>query len=181
MVAVPASSIFKEGFDRMEARANHVFGLPNHLRGCVIFFDEFEEFFLSRGKDDTPPAAATPGPEEAGGRHEDPERRRWRRPRWLGLRASESNKSRTTAAFTTSAMLPRLQDLHDKNRCLIFLATNHEKKIDSAIKRAGRFDFTITVEHPTCERLEQYLLKLNENTLRMTNLVGEPPRTWPRC
>ena len=45
MVAVPASSIFQDGFDRMEARANRVFGLLNHLRGCVIFFDEFEEFF----------------------------------------------------------------------------------------------------------------------------------------
>lgn len=166
MVAVPAASIFQEGFDRMEARANHVFALLNHLRGCVIFFDEFEEFFLSRGEEESqkpgPPAAAA-----AKAKREDKRR--------TGDGAGDAYKSRTIAAFTTSAMLPRLQDLHDKARCLIFLATNYDWKIDSAIKRAGRFDFTITVEHPTRKRLEQYLKVLNKKTKKMTNLVDEPP------
>ncbi|HEX8481141.1 MAG TPA: AAA family ATPase [Allosphingosinicella sp.] len=175
MVAVPASSIFKDGFDRMEARANHVFGLLNHLRGCVIFFDEFEEFFLSRGEEETPPGAAAPGAakEQEGGTGTENAEEGAAPPDSPAATPTETYKSRTIAAFTTSAMLPRLQDLHDKDRCLIFLATNYPWKIDSAIKRAGRFDFTITVEHPTRERLEQYLVELNENTRRMTNLVGE--------
>ncbi|HEU00948.1 MAG TPA: AAA family ATPase [Aurantimonas coralicida] len=165
MVAVPAASIFQEGFDRMEARANHVFGLLNHLRGCVIFFDEFEEFFLSRGEEEpqksNAPATATAC--KAASNEETP----------AGGGVGDAYKSRTIAAFTTSAMLPRLQDLHDKARCLIFLATNHDWKIDSAIKRAGRFDFTITVDHPTLERLQQYLKELNKKTKKMTNLGDE--------
>ncbi|MER9690017.1 MULTISPECIES: AAA family ATPase [unclassified Mesorhizobium] len=183
MVAVPASSVFEDGFDKMEARANRVFGLLNHLRGCVIFFDEFEEFFLSRGEDDRvspePGAVATTSadPRKIDNRNEgktgDSDHSDGKvdgRINSPNSRASEQYKSRTIAAFTTSAMLPRLQDLHDKDRCLIFLATNYPEKIDDAIKRAGRFDFTITVKHPTIERLDKYLLNLNEKTLQSTNL-----------
>jgi hypothetical protein len=165
MVAVPAASIFQDGFDRMEARANHVFGLLNHLRGCVIFFDEFEEFFLSRGEEESKKPGASDFATVPKVEKEE------KTP--TGSGAGDAYKSRTIAAFTTSAMLPRLQDLHDKARCLIFLATNYDWKIDSAIKRAGRFDFTITVEHPTRGRLEQYLTKLNKKTRKMTNLVDE--------
>ena len=126
-VAVPASLIFADGFDRMEAQANYVFERLNHLRRCVIFFDEFEEFFVSRQPDQ-------------------------------GLDVADTTyKLRTIAAFTTSAMLPRLQQLHDVRRCLIFLATNHLEKLDSAIKRRGRFDFQILVNHPTASRLAEYL------------------------
>jgi ATPase family associated with various cellular activities (AAA) len=126
-IAVPASLIFAKGFDQIEAQANEVFDRLNHLRRCVIFFDEFEEFFVSRK------------PEQ-------------------GLETSDTSyKMRTIAAFTTSAMLPRLQQLHDKQRCLIFLATNHPEKMDAAIKRRGRFDFQIEVNHPTAQRLVEYL------------------------
>ncbi|MER8388337.1 AAA family ATPase [Mesorhizobium sp. M1380] len=178
MVAVPASSIFEEGFDRMEARANRVFGLLNQLRGCVIFFDEFEEFFLSRGEDDAGVPGVveettsaygrmTPGKDDVS--QPDPAPRE-NEAKFATPHLSDTYKSRTIAAFTTSAMLPRLQELHDQDRCLIFLATNYPKKLDSAIKRAGRFDFTITVEHPTIERLQEYLVELNKNTLRSTDL-----------
>ena len=174
MVAVPASSIFAEGFDRMEARANRVFGLLNHLRGCVIFFDEFEEFFLSRGEDDAGSAAGAPA-ETAGAPTGTV------KPKAVPSTGSaetnsnggETYKSRTIAAFTTSAMLPRLQELHDKDRCLIFLATNYPAKLDSAIKRPGRFDFTITVNHPEVARLVQYFGTLNAKSRRMTGLDAE--------
>lgn len=137
-VAVPASLIFAKGFDMMEAQANAVFDRLNHLRRCVIFFDEFEEFFVKR-QDDTE-------------------------------KADPVDKQRTIAAFTTSAMLPRLQQLHDKRQCLIFLATNGIDKIDSAIKRRGRFDFMIQVDHPTAERMIEYLDALPEKTRRLTKL-----------
>ena len=132
-IAVPASLIFAKGFDQIEAQANDVFDRLNHLRRCVIFFDEFEEFFVSRK------------PEQ-------------------GLETSDTSyKMRTIAAFTTSAMLPRLQQLHDQQRCLIFLATNYSDKMDSAIKRRGRFDFQIEVKHPTTQRLIQYLQDMPKN------------------
>ena len=121
LVTVPASAIFEAGFDAMEARASEVFRRLNYLSGCVIFFDEFEEFFRDRGPGDSPV------------------------------------HDRTIAAFTTSAMLPRLQELHDEGRCLIFLATNDEDKIDPAIKRPGRYDFRLDINHPTCSRIIEYL------------------------
>jgi AAA+ superfamily predicted ATPase len=175
MVAVPASSIFEEGFDRMEARASKVFGLLNHLRGCVIFFDEFEEFFLSRGKDeenqeedDNLEVTETGTGDVVGGEEKD---------KTKGEEEDDdaSYKSRTIAAFTTSAMLPRLQELHDTGRCLIFLATNYPKKLDKAIKRAGRFDFTITVNHPKIDRVLQYFTNLNQNSIGMMGLSVETP------
>lgn len=113
-VTVPSSVFFDSGFDMMEARANEVFRRLQYLTSCVIFFDEFEEFFRDRGKEDQ-------------------------------NRAKSPTHDRTIAAFTTSAMLPRLQDLHDEGRCLIFLATNHPDKIDRAIKRPGRFDFLLPI------------------------------------
>lgn len=121
LVTVPASAIFEAGFDSMEARASEVFRQLIYLSGCVIFFDEFEEFFRDRGPGDS------------------------------------SIHDRTIAAFTTSAMLPRLQELHDQRRCLIFLATNDENKIDPAIKRPGRYDFRLDINHPTCSRIIEYL------------------------
>jgi ATPase family associated with various cellular activities (AAA) len=186
MVGVPASSIFEDGFDRMEARANRVFGLLNHLRGCVIFFDEFEEFFLSRGEDDRvslrPREATAPVDQQTSQNQaspvEVPGNNDGSRDETIGVgnpHASNMYMSRTIAAFTTSAMLPRLQDLHDQGRCLIFLATNYPSKLDSAIKRIGRFDFTITVEHPTIARLTEYLSKLSPKTMKLTDLVGSEP------
>ena len=136
-IAVPASLIFAKGFDMMEAQANAVFDRLNHLRRCVIFFDEFEEFFVKRQETAT---------------------------------ADPVDKQRTIAAFTTSAMLPRLQQLHDTRQCLIFLATNGIEKIDSAIKRRGRFDFMIQVDHPDAERMIEYLAALPEKTRRLTKL-----------
>jgi hypothetical protein len=147
-IAVPASLIFAKGFDQIEAQANNVFDRLNHLRRCVIFFDEFEEFFVSRK------------PEQ-------------------GLETSDTSyKMRTIAAFTTSAMLPRLQQLHDQQRCLIFLATNHSEKMDSAIKRRGRFDFQIEVNHPTAQRLLEYLKDMPKKSEEYAGLdkLSEPVR-----
>ena len=145
LVIVPASVIFEKGFDMMEARANEVFRRLNYLSGCVIFFDEFEEFFRDRRNLKKP---TTKGRRRASGEGPD-----------------SPIHDRTIAAFTTSAMLPRLQDLHDEARCLIFLATNHLEKIDPAIMRPGRFDFMEWVEHPTRRRISAYLKRPTKITL----------------
>jgi SpoVK/Ycf46/Vps4 family AAA+-type ATPase len=132
MIIVPGSLIFDEGFDMMETRANEVFRRLQDLIGCVIFFDEFEEFFRDRG-------------------------------------IGESQiHDRTIAAFTTPAMLPRLQELHDKGRCLIFLATNHPEKIDAAIKRPGRFDYNLQIEFPKRDRVVKYLMEQQESAQKQT-------------
>jgi SpoVK/Ycf46/Vps4 family AAA+-type ATPase len=151
LVPVPASVIFDRGFDLMEARASEVFRNLNYLTQCVIFFDEFEEFFRDR-------------------KEELPKSRSWR----YKIKSSGAVKppihDRTIAAFTTSAMLPRLQDLRDEERCLFFLATNHLGKIDDAIIRPGRFDFKETIGHPKTERFgadsESYLICPTERTLK---------------
>lgn len=144
-VPVPASVIFDRGFDHMETRASEVFRRLNYLTQCVIFFDEFEEFFRARKED------------------------------------AKNNKfsphDRTIAAFTTSAMLPRMQELHDEKRCLIFLATNHFDKLDGAIVRAGRFDFKETIDHPQCSRFTgecgDFYSQKPKKTLRLLGVAEE--------
>jgi hypothetical protein len=147
-ITVPASVFFDQGFDMMEARASEVFRKLNFLTYCVVFFDEFEEFFKDRGENDQ---ANVKGGQNAG--------------------------NRTIAAFTTSAMLPRLQDLHDRNKCIVFLATNHLEKIDPAVVRPGRFDYSIFVGHPTVDRFttdDSYFDNLGERTLKRLNVGFDP-------
>jgi SpoVK/Ycf46/Vps4 family AAA+-type ATPase len=54
-------------------------------------------------------------------------------------KSNEPLESRTTGAFITSGMLPRLQALHD-NRWIVFvLATNSPlDELDEAVRRPGR-------------------------------------------
>ena len=137
----------------MEAQASTVFRRLNYLTQCVIFFDEFEEFFRDRKE------------ENDGKRKKDQENNntllsaKVNELRKFGHNGAEgrhgfSPHDRTIAAFTTSAMLPRLQELHDAGRSLIILATNHFEKLDEAIVRAGRFDFKEEINHPEKSRFE---------------------------
>jgi hypothetical protein len=112
----------------MEARAAEVFRMLRLLTNCVIFFDEYEEFF--RARENEKPIAPNIVP---------------------------FVDSRTVAAFITSGMLPRLQELHDERRCLVFLATNSLKSIDVAVRRAGRFDFRLEIQHPDQTRAIEYV------------------------
>ena len=130
-IPVPASTIFNDGFDSMEARASTVFRRLTYMTQCVVFFDEFEEFFRNRKE-------SNEGSEDLGRIGE----------------AASSTHDRTIAAFTTSSMLPRLQDLHDSGRSLIFLATNHIEKIDDAVVRPGRFDFSEFIDYPATTRFD---------------------------
>ena len=51
-------------------------------------------------------------------------------------------------ALITGAMLPRLQDLHDRGGLILVMATNRINKIDKAILRMGRFDYIYPVGPP---------------------------------
>lgn len=134
-IAVPASVIFEEGFDCMEAQASKVFRRLNYLTQCVVFFDEFEEFFRNR-----PTQKDGCGIEDCKNKTLEVNH------------GAVQIHNRTAAAFATSAMLPRLQDLHDSERSLILLATNDADGLDTAITRTGRFDFKENVDYPKLSR-----------------------------
>ncbi len=57
------------------------------------------------------------------------------------------------ARFLTNAMLPLLQNLNERKRCIVILATNFARSLDSAATREGRFDFCVPVlpTHPQCK------------------------------
>jgi hypothetical protein len=65
----------------------------------------------------------------------------------------------SAAALITGAMLPRLQDLHDRGRLVFVLATNRLRAIDRAVLRHGRIDHVIGVG-PPCEHAREDLLRL---------------------
>jgi hypothetical protein len=64
-----------------------------------------------------------------------------------------------TRQLLTTSMLPKLADLHDWGRVIFLMATNHQKDLDPAITRAGRFDFLLCVGPPSwsekLKRIEQ--------------------------
>ena len=55
----------------------------------------------------------------------------------------QTGEGLSMAALITGAMLPRLQDLHDRGKIIFVLATNRIDAIDPAITRAGRFDHLV--------------------------------------
>jgi hypothetical protein len=65
-----------------------------------------------------------------------------------------------TRQFLTTSMLPKLSMLHDEARVLFFMATNHQRNFDDAIKRPGRFDLLICMAPPSwiqkTERLDRF-------------------------
>lgn len=54
-----------------------------------------------------------------------------------------------TREFLTTSMLPKIAKLHDQAKVLFFMATNHQRDFDPAIKRSGRFDLLIHVSPPS--------------------------------
>lgn len=62
--------------------------------------------------------------------------------------ADGSPGSRTILSFATASMLPKLQDLYDRGQIITVLATNYIDRIDSAIKRPGRFDRRLLFDRP---------------------------------
>ncbi len=154
LIKVPASVFFDKGFDMMETRATEVFHHLSYLTGCVIFFDEFEEFFRKRPEKNDKEESEKLNIKQFLCRYPE--------------NVPSSSHDRTIAAFTTSAMLPRLQDLHDEGRCLIFLATNHPKQIDPAILRQGRFDYFLEIMPPKVSRIVDYLKgPMTRQTIKM--------------
>jgi hypothetical protein len=59
--------------------------------------------------------------------------------------------------FLTTAMLPKIADLHDRSRIVYIVGTNHVEQFDAAISRHGRFDLILPVMPPTTsEKLDRW-------------------------
>lgn len=87
-------------------------------------------------------------------------------------RNSEGYKNQTGIfQFMTPGMLTKFQDLRDAAQSVFIVATNYEERIDSAIKRKGRFDSRFFLSLPDRKRrlafLWQFLCK------RLPNLIKE--------
>jgi hypothetical protein len=67
------------------------------------------------------------------------------------MQSREKGALDTATQFLTTAMLPKLVQLHDLGRVIFFMATNYQDKFDPAIKRAGRFDLLLCMGPPTLE------------------------------
>ncbi|RJP27480.1 MAG: AAA family ATPase [Candidatus Omnitrophota bacterium] len=79
-----------------------------------------------------------------------------------------------TSQFLTTSMLPKLADLHDNKKLIFLMATNHQERFDSAIKRPGRFDLHICMGPPSAEmkieKLDSFRVLVSEN---MKKKLGE--------
>lgn len=60
----------------------------------------------------------------------------------------DSDQVRSISAFMTASMLPKLQDLRDRERIIFVIAANYFQQIDAAVKRIGRIDHIIGVGWP---------------------------------
>lgn len=69
----------------------------------------------------------------------------------------ETESVRGVAAFITASMLPRLQDLHDRGRIVLFICTNFLSSIDGAMRRVGRVDHLIAVPPPDEKQRQQMI------------------------
>ena len=58
-------------------------------------------------------------------------------------------KAENAQVFLTTSMLPKLLKLRKNGRVIFFMATNHQRDFDPAIKRSGRFDLLIRMGPPS--------------------------------
>jgi hypothetical protein len=63
-------------------------------------------------------------------------------------RDDTKGSNRNILSFVTACMLPKLQQLHDERNIILMLGTNYVSRIDSAVRRQGRFDFILLFDRP---------------------------------
>jgi hypothetical protein len=73
------------------------------------------------------------------------------------LTQSREGRIDVTQQFLTTSMLPKLSRLHNQSRVLFFMATNHLRNFDDAIKRPGRFDLLVHVRPPSWSAKLEFL------------------------
>lgn len=87
-----------------------------------------------------------------------------------------------TREFLTTSMLPMLAALHSRARIVFFMATNHQRSFDEAIKRPGRFDLHVFMGVPSWQEkrnaLHYFITGLPEKG--KTRLLGQIGKTLDR-
>ena len=74
--------------------------------------------------------------------------------------------------FLTTSMLPKLAELWKGRRVIYFVATNHIKFFDPAIRRAERFDTLVNVSPPSFKiKIHELLRLLNNDYVRHAKLT----------
>ncbi len=63
-------------------------------------------------------------------------------------RTAQDPGVRNILSFMTASMLPKLQELHDRQGLVFVVATNYLANIDPAIRRPGRFDYILLLDRP---------------------------------
>lgn len=79
--------------------------------------------------------------------------------------------------FMTPGMLTKLQDLRDTGRSIFIAATNYYERIDSAIKRRGRFDAKFLLSLPDRKRRLSYVAGFISD--RIKEEASQSKLTWP--
>ena len=85
-----------------------------------------------------------------------------------------------TRQLLTTSMLPKLSKLHDEGRVLFFMATNHQRNFDPAIKRPGRFDLLICMAPPSWSEKLKNIEKfwIGDRDDDDVEFVKDQLRTW---
>jgi hypothetical protein len=127
------SDFLRGGLPGIYDRVNEVFTDLLDLFGVVILFDEMDALVQSR---------------------ED-------RANFKNELKEAAPQLDITQKFLTTSMLPKLLKLRAQRRTVFFMATNHQREFDPAIKRKGRFDLLIRMGPPSYEEkikgLEQWI------------------------
>jgi SpoVK/Ycf46/Vps4 family AAA+-type ATPase len=92
-----------------------------------------------------------------------------------------SPENRTQGAFITAGMLPRLQDLRQRNWTVFVIATNTElEELDPAVIRRGRLDKKQRLGHPTLAAQADYLVEVLERGRDESAHLGRSERSAVR-
>lgn len=88
-------------------------------------------------------------------------------------RADMKAEGRNILSFVTASMLPKLQRLHDQRKVVFIVATNYLARIDTAIRRPGRFDLVLLLDRPDAKARERILSASIEDAKLLETRVVE--------
>jgi hypothetical protein len=83
-----------------------------------------------------------------------------------------------TRQFLTTSMLPKLAKLNANGQVVFFMATNHQKDFDPAIKRPGRFDLLLCMGPPPWEVKKENLKRWIDKSESGPEQCAETVRKW---
>lgn len=80
-----------------------------------------------------------------------------------------------TFQFMTPGMLTKLNSLREKKRSIFLIATNYGERIDPAIRREGRVDFSLLIQLPDkAKRRQLVLVRLADHALALAASGAAP-------